>query len=145
MRNKGAILARLLSPTRYGTLPVVAGDAVVGFVLGSGVADVAAGEGFDGRMGSLAVIVSGVSAEFDCFLSFDAAPELCCAIFGSASGSVVCTASSCCSISVVCSIGSKLGSWGGTVGAIFLGRPRVFFAGMASGTVSSAAACSLSG
>ena len=58
---------------------------------------------------------------------------------------MVCTASSCCSISVVCSIGSKLGSWGGTVGAIFLGRPRVFFAGMASGTVSSAAACSLSG
>ena len=50
MRNRGAILARLLSPTRYGTFPVLSGDAVVGLIFRSGVSDAAAGEGFDGGL-----------------------------------------------------------------------------------------------
>jgi hypothetical protein len=43
---------------------------------------------------------------------------------------------------LVCPVGSVMGSWDRTVGAAFLGRPRAFFVGMASGIVASAAASS---
>jgi hypothetical protein len=41
VRSKGAILARLLSPTRYDALPLVADDSLDSLVDGSGVRDCA--------------------------------------------------------------------------------------------------------
>lgn len=55
VRSKGAILARLLKPTRYGTLLLVIGEAVVDAVDFSGVPEAAAGDGFDGRLDCVVV------------------------------------------------------------------------------------------